>query len=82
MVTLLTLDELAVMLQKTPAAVRRMRERGQLPPAVVLGRSLRWDEADVLRWLEDRKEVPRGVVPIRRGRPRKAPTTSTSWRIS
>ncbi|MDP9389120.1 MAG: helix-turn-helix domain-containing protein [Actinomycetota bacterium] len=79
---LLTLDELAAMLQKSPTAVRRMRERRQLPPAVVLGdRSVRWIEADVVRWLEARREVPPDVVPIKRGRPRKT-STSTGWRIS
>ena len=32
------------------AAVRQRRHRGQLPPAVKVGRSLRWDESDLDRW--------------------------------
>jgi predicted DNA-binding transcriptional regulator AlpA len=37
-------------------AVYNRRHRGTLPPAILVGRSLRWRERDVKRWLEQQTE--------------------------
>jgi excisionase family DNA binding protein len=48
---LLTVDDVAKLLSKTPHAVRKMRERGQLPEAVKLRRCVRWRAADLEAWI-------------------------------
>ncbi|AKJ72311.1 putative DNA binding protein [Gordonia phage GMA4] len=53
----LTVDDVAHLLQTTPAAVHRMRHRGYLPPAFKVGRILRWDPADITTWLNSRKTL-------------------------
>lgn len=63
---LLTINELADILGMTPGAIRTARYRNpdSLPPAVRLGSSLRWDQADVAAFIESRKETttPEGAV--------------------
>ena len=56
---LLTTSELAELLGITVEAVysRRQRGGGSLPPALRLGRSLRWRTADVETWLSDQTEA-------------------------
>ena len=56
----LTIDELAAYLRTTERAVRRWRERGWGPPASRVGCRLLFERADVDRWVEARKELPRG----------------------
>ncbi|WP_425307508.1 helix-turn-helix transcriptional regulator [Halorhodospira halophila] len=63
--------ELADLLGITPRSLDRRRERDprSLPPAVRLGRSLRWRPEDVEEWLGRQTEDQ--VSPsVRRGRPR------------
>ncbi len=53
---LLSIQDLAERLQLDARTVRRMRARGQLPPAIDLHSVLRWDEAVIDAWLEGRRE--------------------------
>lgn len=59
---LLTLAEAADLLSVTPAAMYTMRARGYGPVAYRLGdgprAQLRYAEADVLAWLDARREDP------------------------
>lgn len=57
MTTLLTVGDLAALLRTTPTAVRRMRERGTLPPVVKLGSRILWDASELEAWLEQQREV-------------------------
>jgi excisionase family DNA binding protein len=52
---LLTLPEVARLLRLSEKSIRRMVARRRLP-CVRLGRSVRFDAGDVLRWLSARKE--------------------------
>jgi excisionase family DNA binding protein len=52
--TLLTVEEVAAWLRTTPKGVYAMAERGQLPVTRVGARVL-FDEADLLRWLSERR---------------------------
>jgi excisionase family DNA binding protein len=52
-VLLLTVDEVAEMLNVSVRKVWTMNAVGQLPPAVRLGaKSVRWREADIRRYVE------------------------------
>ena len=53
---LLRVQDLSELLRLDPRTVRRMRARGQLPPAIDLHSVLRWDEATVLAWINERRE--------------------------
>ncbi len=53
---LLRVQDLAERLQVDERTIRRMRARGELPPAIDLHSVLRWDEATVDAWLEGRRE--------------------------
>jgi excisionase family DNA binding protein len=53
---LLTVDDLAELLRTTPAGVRRMRQRGTLPPAVKVGTRVLWRRDELERWIDDRHE--------------------------
>lgn len=53
-VELLTIDDLAALLRRTPAAIRQAKYAGQLPPcAPILGRPM-WRRSDVERWIAER----------------------------
>lgn len=54
---LLMVEDLADLLAVTPGRVRQMRHCGQLPPAIKIGRRLRWKAADIEAWLESAKET-------------------------
>lgn len=54
MVQLLTVAELAELLRVTPATIYGLRYRGDAPPAVRIGRELRFDPAAVHAWLAGR----------------------------
>lgn len=51
---LMTGEELAAFLKVPPATLHRWRWAGDGPPALKVGKHLRYREADVLRWLETR----------------------------
>ncbi len=53
---LLSTADLARVLGVDDRTVRRMRDRGDLPPAIDLGSVLRWRPEDVERWLAERTE--------------------------
>lgn len=49
---LLTVRQLAIMLQISPQTLARMRRAGRLPAPVRRGRAVRWRLDDVTRWLD------------------------------
>lgn len=53
--TLITVDELAVVLRCQPEKVYRLAARGELPSYKVEGRRL-FAEAEVVDWLETRRD--------------------------
>lgn len=69
---LLTVRELADLLQVPPATIYAWRYKGKGPTAVPVGKYLRFRPEDVAAWLEARAEPPRSedrpVVPRGRGR--------------
>jgi len=50
-VRLLTLEEVAAMLRKSPAQMRWMRHNGTGPRAALLGGRVMYREQDVLEWV-------------------------------
>jgi predicted DNA-binding transcriptional regulator AlpA len=56
-VQLLSVEELAGMLQVPAKTVYQWRYLGEGPPSVRIGRYLRFDPRDVVSWLEDRKAM-------------------------
>ena len=54
---LLSVGELAEMLQVPVSTIYQWSYRGEGPRAIRLGRYLRFDPADVARWVESRKEA-------------------------
>ena len=59
---LLTMEELCDRLACTPATIHALRYRGEGPPAVRIGRSLKFDEADVAAWIDSRRERPKATL--------------------
>jgi excisionase family DNA binding protein len=53
---LLTVRQVAEMLQVSISTVERMTRRGEGPPSVKFGRSRRWLRRDVLAWLAEHRE--------------------------
>jgi predicted DNA-binding transcriptional regulator AlpA len=46
------IKELAAKLDVSERHLFRLKTAGKLPPPVKIGRCLRWDEAEIDRWLE------------------------------
>jgi excisionase family DNA binding protein len=57
MPVLLTVDEVASVIRKTPEALYAMVARGQLPGVVRIGRRVLVRQSDLLKWL-DQKATP------------------------
>lgn len=55
----LSVEQLAALLDVTPATVYGLRYRKDAPPAARIGRELRFRRLDVDRWLERRTEPSR-----------------------
>jgi excisionase family DNA binding protein len=53
---LLTVRQVADLLQVSVSTIERMTRRGEGPPSVKFGRSRRWLRRDVERWLQDHRE--------------------------
>jgi predicted DNA-binding transcriptional regulator AlpA len=51
---LLTTTETAKLLRLSPSWLAKARMRGDGPPYVKLGRSVRYDEGDVAQWMKSR----------------------------
>ena len=49
---LLTMDEVAEMLRKSPAQLRWMRQNGSGPRSAKLGGRVMYREADVVEWVD------------------------------
>ena len=66
---LLTIDELADWLAMTPGAIRNARYRNSeaLPPAIRIGRQLRWDQDVVEAWIQRHAEPTHNptIVPFK-----------------
>ncbi|WP_412475400.1 helix-turn-helix transcriptional regulator [Gordonia sp. LUNF6] len=54
--TLMSPDDLAARLNVSRGQIIQMRYRGQLPPAIKIGRYVRWDPADIETWINSLKE--------------------------
>lgn len=50
-ITLLTLDEVATLLRKSPAQMRWMRHRGDGPKGAIIGGRVMYREQDVLSYI-------------------------------
>jgi excisionase family DNA binding protein len=50
--SLLTVDELAEYIQRPKATLYAWKYRGEGPPAIKVGRELRYRESDVIAWLD------------------------------
>lgn len=50
--TLMTVDEAAEILRRTPGTLRWWRHAGQGPRSFTLGRRVYYDRADLLTWIE------------------------------
>lgn len=55
--TLLTVADLANLLQVTPKAIYHLRDRGRLPAAIKFGHGIRWDPDDITAWLDQCKHT-------------------------
>lgn len=53
---LLDIDEVGAYLVLTRQAVYQRRARGEFPPAIKVGASLRWRVSDVESWLEAHRD--------------------------
>jgi excisionase family DNA binding protein len=60
---LLTVQELADLLQVPTKTIYTWRYKRSGPPAIPIGRYLRFRPEDVAAWLETRAEPPREVTP-------------------
>ena len=54
---LLTIEEVADLLQVSPGSIRTLREQGRFAPAVRIGRHLRWELKDVQDWAASQREA-------------------------
>ncbi len=54
---LLSLDDMCGLFMLTPEAIYNRRHRGDFPPAIKVGASLRWRVQDIEAWLDANKEV-------------------------
>jgi excisionase family DNA binding protein len=53
---LLTIEDVAARLAVSVGCVRAWRIKGEGPPAIRVGNSLRWAEGDLEAWLDSRRE--------------------------
>ena len=54
---LLDLDDMSRLFTLTREAIYNRRHRGDFPPAIKVGASLRWNSLDVAAWIDAHKEV-------------------------
>lgn len=59
---LLTARDVAGYLAVSEATVHRMAKRGDLPAAIRVGNSVRWDRATIDRWLDNMAATDAGYV--------------------
>jgi excisionase family DNA binding protein len=59
---LLTLKQLARLLQVPESTLYSWRTQGIGPPSLKIGRGIRYRQADVARWLEHQADDKRGAV--------------------
>jgi len=51
--SLITVDEVAAMLQVSQRTVYRFSDIGRIPRPIKLGGSVRWRRSDILAWIEE-----------------------------
>ena len=56
---LLSASNVAARLGCTTSTVRRWRRAKMMPPAIVIGGVVRWEESAIEHWVAERKELPR-----------------------
>lgn len=56
---LMSVAAVAERLAVVPRTVRRMRERGEMPPAIDLGSVVRWRRSVIEEWISEREEAGR-----------------------
>lgn len=56
---LLGVPELAELLTVDAATVRRWRRENRLPPALVVGKTVRWRPEDIEAWIAENREAAR-----------------------
>jgi len=76
---LLTAKQLQMRLGISQSTFYRLKARGDLPPAIMIGRKLYWQPATVLKWLVDR-EQPASIDPVYAARGRTAALARKSKR--
>jgi predicted DNA-binding transcriptional regulator AlpA len=72
---LLTITDLATVLGTTRKGIYHRRSRGQLPPAIRIGRRVLWRPGDVEAWIASRLE--RENAPAETGPPASAAASAT-----
>jgi excisionase family DNA binding protein len=60
--SLLDRDTASRLLNISLSTLDSLRRDGALPPAIRLGRAVRWQRADLLAWLSSRRESRSSVV--------------------
>lgn len=55
---LLTIDDVAALFRVPANTLRHWRKLGEGPPAVKLGRAVRFRQRDVTRWIDAHREAP------------------------
>ena len=59
----LTVEQLAVLIGRTPRAVYNMQHRNQLPPCYTIGRRLSWYGRDVDDWIRGGTAASAAITP-------------------
>ncbi|MSR52141.1 MAG: DNA-binding protein [Gemmataceae bacterium] len=51
--TLITMKEVAALMQVSQRHVTRLRDTGEMPPPLKIGRAIRWSREVILKWIAD-----------------------------
>jgi excisionase family DNA binding protein len=54
---LLSIDDVSTLLQIPVATIYKQRSMGQFCPAYKIGRHLRWKHAELLEWIETKRDA-------------------------
>lgn len=50
------IEELAAYIGKSVRAIYSLRHRGDCPPAILIGKTIKWRRSDVEAWIESKVE--------------------------
>jgi len=76
---LLNQAQLAKILGVTEWSVWSMRKKGILPPAVKVGRNLRWQESTIEKWIQENETPSHEIDPVLSNRGEKAAAARGHW---